>query len=266
MADIINFNKARKQREREQAQLKAAENRLRFGRSKAQKRAEREAEAEAARKLDGLRRDAVVPGSQRPLQGWALDALENWPAVPALYGWLRLDRRGQWWVRGERITRPQIIDCIKANYAADDRGCWFFQNGPQRGYVELEAAPLILHADGNGELHNHCGEPLTEVRAVLLDETGALWFDSAQGAALLDGSELDWALPRLFCAQRAADEDDLNAALALAPGRLTALSLRPSPTQEWPIERVQRADAAQRLQFVARPDAPDDDRASGPGA
>ena len=43
-----------------------------------------------------------------------LRAMARWPNVPALYGWLLLDRRGNWHVRGERITRPQIIDTINA--------------------------------------------------------------------------------------------------------------------------------------------------------
>ncbi len=57
MAQIINLNKARKRREREAAQAKAAENRARFGRSAAQKARDAELEREAAQRLDGLRRE-----------------------------------------------------------------------------------------------------------------------------------------------------------------------------------------------------------------
>ena len=69
-------------------------------------------------------------------------ALARWPNVPALYGWLSLDRRGRWRIQGEIITRAQIIDTISANYLADEHGAWYFQNGPQRGYVQLEACLL----------------------------------------------------------------------------------------------------------------------------
>ncbi|XOT98625.1 DUF2946 family protein, partial [Alcaligenes pakistanensis] len=30
------------------------------------------------------------------------------------------------------------------NYQADEKGRWFIQNGPQRVYVRLDAAPLIV--------------------------------------------------------------------------------------------------------------------------
>ena len=57
MADIINLNKVRKAKARATAEKQAAENRIRFGRSKAEKAADRRAEAEAASKLDGHRLD-----------------------------------------------------------------------------------------------------------------------------------------------------------------------------------------------------------------
>lgn len=61
MADIINLNKARKAKARVTAEKQAAENRLRFGRSKAQKQQDA-AETEAMRrKLDGLRLDPPEP-------------------------------------------------------------------------------------------------------------------------------------------------------------------------------------------------------------
>src|SRR3546814_4722559 len=72
------------------------------------------------------------------VEDWVQRALARWPNVPALYGWLRLDRRGRWLIRDEPISRPQIIDTINRNYAADARGCWYFQNGPQRGYMRSE--------------------------------------------------------------------------------------------------------------------------------
>jgi hypothetical protein len=57
MAEIINFNKARKRRAREDAAKLAAENRAKFGRTKAQKEHEAAEADEAQRKLDLLKRD-----------------------------------------------------------------------------------------------------------------------------------------------------------------------------------------------------------------
>ncbi len=57
MAEVINLNKFRKQKARDSARQQAAENRVRFGRTKAEK-AHDEAQAEdAQRKLDNLRRE-----------------------------------------------------------------------------------------------------------------------------------------------------------------------------------------------------------------
>src|SRR5262245_55155172 len=47
-----------------------------------------------------------------PMEDWVHRALKRWPNVPALYGWLRLDRRGRWLIQGETIGRTQIVDVI----------------------------------------------------------------------------------------------------------------------------------------------------------
>jgi hypothetical protein len=84
-------------------------------------------------------------------------ALKKWPKVPHCYGWLALDARGDWYMRdervqaagpfpkvkGSRILHEKLREFIERNYLVDDTGCWYFQNGPQRVYVELEAAPWV---------------------------------------------------------------------------------------------------------------------------
>ncbi len=88
-------------------------------------------------------------------------ALRKWPNVPHCYGWLALDARGDWYMRderiqaagpfpqikGSRIEHDQLRGFIERNYAHDDEGAWFFQNGPQRVYLELEAAPWVWRLD-----------------------------------------------------------------------------------------------------------------------
>jgi hypothetical protein len=84
-------------------------------------------------------------------------ALKKWPNVPHCYGWLALDARGDWYMRDDRIQRAgpfpkvkgsrieheKLREYIGRNYGHDESGAWFFQNGPQRVYVELEAAPYV---------------------------------------------------------------------------------------------------------------------------
>jgi hypothetical protein len=57
MAEIINLNKARKRKARAEAAAQAAQNRVRFGRSKEQKQREAADIEEAQRRLDGLQRE-----------------------------------------------------------------------------------------------------------------------------------------------------------------------------------------------------------------
>ena len=57
MADLINFNKARKKRDKQNAEAQAAENRVRFGRTKEQKALEAAQAEEAQHRLDQLKRE-----------------------------------------------------------------------------------------------------------------------------------------------------------------------------------------------------------------
>lgn len=145
------------------------------------------------------------------------------PNVPDLYGWLHLDRRGRWFVDGERITHPRILAFMARNYAADDRGCWFFQNGPQRGYVSLEYTPLILRLDSAGELITHTGLPVTTIHRICLDEQGSLVADIPAGAGVIDDHDLEWALSHLRHGDDSADDTAIADALALPGGTATSL-------------------------------------------
>lgn len=190
------------------------------------------------------------------MEDWVQRALARWPNVPALYGWLRLDRRGRWLIRDEVISRPQIIDTINRNYAADARGCWYFQNGPQRGYMTLDVAPFVLQVSGDGEhLQTHNALPVERPSRAYLDEEGSLLLATEHGAAQLAGTELDWALQRISGAAAMLADDELQLALQQPSGSATALSLRYAGTQIR-LWRLDIADAETELGFVRAP-APD---------
>jgi hypothetical protein len=57
MAEIVNLNRFRKKKAREEAAARAAENRVRFGRTTAEKERDAALEYEAQRRLDQLRRE-----------------------------------------------------------------------------------------------------------------------------------------------------------------------------------------------------------------
>jgi hypothetical protein len=118
-----------------------------------------------------------------------LRGMAKWPDVPDVYGWLSLDRRGNWLLKGERIANQAMRDFISRNYAADARGCWYFQNGPQRVFVDLAYAPLVVHLEGES-LFDHCGRPY-EREELFLDDEGSLLMRGKPGPGLLDDRDLE---------------------------------------------------------------------------
>ena len=186
-----------------------------------------------------------------------LRAMARWPNVPALYGWLFLDRRGNWHVRGERITRPQIIDTINANYLPDADGAWYFQNGPQRGYVRLAYAPLILTVGADGALLTHTGAQVQAPSAAWLDEDGSLLLSTEHGPALLADTEGDWLLDRLIGEDKPVDEVQLAQALAQPSGSPTGLWLSWDNGHSLDLNRLDAAQAPATLGFIADPQPSD---------
>jgi hypothetical protein len=123
-----------------------------------------------------------------------LRGMARWPNVPAVYGWLSLDRRGQWLIKGERIANPTVTAFIGRNYERDERGCWFFQNGPQRVFVQLYYAPLVLRVVGAGTatpaLEAHTGKRVSAVESAWLDEDGSLVLATELGPGLVYDHDL----------------------------------------------------------------------------
>jgi len=116
-------------------------------------------------------------------------SLARWPNVPAVYGWLELDRRGNWRIKGDRISNVALREFIARNYAADERGCWHFQNGPQRVYVTLAYTPFVVHYQGE-RLFDQCGNP-ADALETWLDDEGSVLIRATQGIALLDDRDLN---------------------------------------------------------------------------
>jgi Protein of unknown function (DUF2946) len=134
-------------------------------------------------------------------------ALKKWPHVPHCYDWLALDARGDWYMRDERIQQagpfPQVKgsrinhdklkDFIQRNYEADDTGAWYFQNGPQRVYVMLEAAPWVLGISQQGSqfhIDTHTGREVSSVVASWLDEHGRLFLTTDLGLGVVRSPDM----------------------------------------------------------------------------
>ena len=140
-------------------------------------------------------------------------AMAKWPRVPHCRGWLGLDARGRWWLRdaaaqalgafaggvpgarGSLLQHEGLIAFIGRNYEADAQGQWFFQNGPQRVYVELEAAPWVWRLHEDGRVESHTGRP-AQARGLWLDEAGRVYLLADLGLGLVHSQDMhlaaDW--------------------------------------------------------------------------
>ena len=190
-----------------------------------------------------------------------LRGMAKWPNVPAVYGWLGLDRRGQWLIKGERIPNPLVTEFIGRNYARDERGCWYFQNGPQRVFVGLEYAPFVLrtvNAEGDPlALRTHNGKAVTRVNGVWVDEGGVVLVDNEHGLGTVHDRDLERLVPCLVdSGARPVDEAALDALMeALERGQPAALWLSFGGAK-LKIEPIASGDVPKRFRFVAQPEPP----------
>ncbi len=129
-------------------------------------------------------------------------AMAKWPNVPHCFGWMGLSVRGHWYMRdaaaqaagpfsskhvgakGSLLQHEKMIAFIGRNYGCDGIGQWFFQNGPQRVYVELESTPWVLRIGDDFCIHTHTGLP-TLCTACFVDEQGWVYMSTPLGLGLV---------------------------------------------------------------------------------
>jgi len=207
-----------------------------------------------------------------PIDEQVESAMRRWPQVPAVHGWLRLDRRGRWLLidrgrpgfdeardgAGSEITSPPILDFIGRNYAADEAGRWYWQNGPQRVFVDLDLAPLVLRVVGEAgaaRLVTHTGYPLETPDSGWIDADGNVFLETAMGPGALHdldlaGLEIDEGRSEDGCLRNDVAEHDggnpggTDGPIAGMRMRVGTAWIRLAPLGEQP-------DA--RLHFVRRP-------------
>lgn len=161
-----------------------------------------------------------------------LRGMAKWPGVPAAFGWLRLDRRGQWRIRGHRISNPALVDFIARNYARDDSGQWFFQNGPQRVFVSLDYTPFVYrvmnHTGTHLALEAHTGAAVTAVTGIWIDDKGTILVNTEHGVGLIHDLDLQLLLPHFAGAtiDPLSDEELERRMELIATGRNIALTLQ----------------------------------------
>lgn len=180
-----------------------------------------------------------------------LRAIAKWPDVPACYGWLQLDRRGHWLLKGARITHRRAVEFLNRNYAHDPDGAWFVQNGPQRVYCELACTPWIYRLDGSNAIATHTGLAVRDVAEILVDESGNVLLASEHGVGLLDDRDIV-QFTKMLVVPGEAQADPAQRLAMLADGSLTELTLGIGE-RKVTARPVASADLATTFGFVAVP-------------
>jgi len=190
-----------------------------------------------------------------------LRGMAKWPNVPSVYGWLSLDRRGQWLIKGERISNPLVTEFIGRNYARDERGCWFFQNGPQRVFINLGYAPYVFRVvSPEGAplaIEAHNGKPVSAITGAWIDENGSVLLQSGHGIGTVHDRDLERLLPYLTDANgdppAEATLDELMEQVQRGEHVPLWLKFRESSIK---IEPIASRQVARRFGFVAQPAPP----------
>ena len=197
-------------------------------------------------------------------------AMAKWPNVPVVYGWLALDRRGQWSIKRaapaapagdgaqfEPIANPKLIEFIGRNYTHDEQGCWYFQNGPQRVYVTLAYTPLVYRIASAHPLsfETHTAAPCASLQSAWMDEAGNLLLLTEHGPGLLLDRDLPRGLEALSYADgHALDEERLLA--LIEEGDDAAGVYFNTGAASLPLALIRSDEAPRRLGYVREPQPP----------
>jgi hypothetical protein len=193
----------------------------------------------------------------------------KWPNVPDCYGWLALDRRGQWRMRdeftqqnhlpGQVIKHAALNEFIARNYACDELGRYFFQNGPQRVFITLDTTPWIariIPGDTGPHLTNQCRQ-IMEPAAALSDEKGNIYIVGNVIQSIYDSSNAsDQFIKRDGLTVALLHDHDLDHFSELAKLREEACSFGGSwnwQDKQLPLDPIHSEELASRFHYIAQP-------------
>ena len=172
-----------------------------------------------------------------------IKAMVKWPNVPDCYGWLGLDARGRWFMRddaaqlaghfvsgsllakGSELKHEKLIHFIERNYCENTAGEWYFQNGPQKVFVELQATPWIYRLDSQYKITTHTGAT-ANFEYALLDEAGHLYLKTEIGVGLVHSQDV-------YIAAQAIEENGWELQEIMIVEMLNKFNIVQSPQQRY---------------------------------
>jgi hypothetical protein len=187
-------------------------------------------------------------------------AMAKWPNVPHVYGWLSLDRRGVWRIKGDAVTNEVIAGFISRNYAHDDPGRWFFQNGPQRVFVALDYTPFVYRIAWNADpraalkIGAHTGAAVEHIESAWIDETGVVLLVTEHGVGMLDDRNLELLLACLTDgAGNPLDEETITLHMEILQNGNSADLCLNHAGRRLAFHAIASADVAAKFGFIPKP-------------
>lgn len=200
-------------------------------------------------------------------------AMARWPNVPHCYGWLALDARGVWRMRderaqalqlpGDKIAHATLLGFINRNYQHDQQGRWYFQNGPQRVYVNLEATPYIARTSPDSGFVLHTGAALAGIEQAWLTREGRLILQSGEILALVDDRDMATCLKQFRLDGHPLSDEQVLAWLEQQDKEANAQTDKPAETltmrlnapyhQQITVRKAELADLARQFCFAVAP-------------
>jgi len=159
---------------------------------------------------------------------------------------------------GQVITHRALNEFISRNYACDSLGRYFFQNGPQRVFITLDATPWVVRitpGENGSELISQCNNPIAASGA-LSDENGNIYIVGKVNQ-LICRQENTGSFTKEDCETVALLHDhELDHFSRLAKLHEEACSFGGS--WEWqgkqlPLDPIYSEDLTARFQFIAKP-------------
>jgi len=197
-----------------------------------------------------------------------LQSLIKWPHVPNCFGWLALDRRGQWRMRneyaqqhklpGSPIEHTILNEFINRNYAYDEFGRYYFQNGPQRVFISLDATPWIARLIPFGDtltIQTQCQSTI-EPQSALSDESGNIYITGLLSVATHDAKQIAHLTNHAHIVVALLHDHDLDLFANLAQVHEDACSYKGSwqwNQQTLPIDPIHSHELETRFRFTKDP-------------
>jgi hypothetical protein len=160
---------------------------------------------------------------------------------------------------GDVIKHAALNAFIARNYASDTDGRYFFQNGPQRVYVNLDATPWVVrmmptgNADHPWQFQTQCQSLLTPT-AAFMDEAGHILIEGMLTQTIWSAANQFSEIERLSIAL--LHDHDIELFSGLISLANTACALEGSwlwHGRDLTLEPISTAELESQFHFQARP-------------